>query len=1331
MQTTPPLLFSIPLDVSRSNIALIVLHQGQAVSAYPDIVNIAGFLSDGQGGWISVARHQNGKWGYINAQCQWVVAAELDEARAFSEDGLARFCQLGKWGYLNLRGEVVIVPQYEEVSAFSHGLASAKLGKHRWAVINTSGELVSDKTFFHVSNFSACGLASAIDIKDRKLIGYIRRDTSWAIEPRFRVNLDFSDTGVAPATEDDRLYGLINTQGEWILKPVYSRINEFNADGLAYFSRKDSWDDGNGYLNDKGEVVVDGGRHLAKYMASGVVANDYDGSTYLRKNGQALETPPLRWGDHFNQFEYAVVRARAGWGILSADGSFASVPAHILEPLTNSNGWVLSPLVDTPLSPFLTDDGEIAYIAKDGKIAYRISYGKPGQAAVSLLDAGGEILWELHADKLQGPVYPPGLFFTQTIEGTLDALNSLDSIIPFAEEMLAETEELLQEYINISVVEDDDNEEDGDEDEDEDDDEYDDDEDDSEQRQEERRLTTRHRLLRVYINEHHNGVYDFMWEDQLARIAEAELQIEKALIEKFGPVDCDPEFANRDYRNSSITRAWAVPLKKPFDEQVSGNILLPEARQLWLGMYADSDSGDGDAWSNVYLVCAPSMDALEAARSIRAASYQEPDVDGVTSEDGDQAEAHNEDDDQDEVDDEDNQLAEPRTYQQWLDAVLESKYELEAVPSEILDDAMVDAAIDADVEALDYLPAQWCTPERMAAIVRKSASDAASIPVRCMTTEALALARSLYADDADWHWRDDRNSSKPSEWDKNSLYDVWGCLLDEEDCLKAVKAGVALNNVPDALWTERVERAALEADIYNISYIAKHKITPELARRAVHHSYGKLIESIPRELLMPALCMASVKCNGMSLEFVPEEMRTVEVCIAALQEDRRVFFAVPTALELEVLSKLIEIKTAELQKKNEDELAGEAVDAVPATEWHAYRAWSKLWAKDYQGAIEDARLALQVTPYPQHAHYVMADALRAQGRMEEAALEAATVLSLQNPYEAEFNENTDTSWLQDISKTQFDQMDAAALLQAIGSHPLTLADVPRARIDETLVATALAADPDAIAFVPKRWMNPSRYVMALEQNVKQLHHVPASMLSEAACISHVSTHGRLAEVPLPWRTATVCAHALMRASYVTDHVPDAVKDETQQLLAKLKLEAGVDEELEANEVSEPSKTSELMTNALLQTLAGPPEDETRLQRIKRKGLFFTWFAGVALSAKSDEAPTQRGLAGWLEQRAFLAMMLNGIFGLIALICHGFVSYAAWQANGIWYGIPTIVLLGYAEVYWLWRFLFDTPASFALAATATMVLVHYFGFRLIYLKAAKAIAAKHKDEEEGN
>lgn len=75
-------------------------------------------------------------------------------------------------------------------------------------------------------------------------------------------------------------------RGEWVLKPTYGRIRNFNADGLAYFSEADSWNDGNGYMNARGEAVIKGERHLSESMTCGVVSSYYNGSTYLRSNGQ-------------------------------------------------------------------------------------------------------------------------------------------------------------------------------------------------------------------------------------------------------------------------------------------------------------------------------------------------------------------------------------------------------------------------------------------------------------------------------------------------------------------------------------------------------------------------------------------------------------------------------------------------------------------------------------------------------------------------------------------------------------------------------------------------------------------------------------------------------------------------------------------------------------------------------------------------------------------------------------------------------------------------------------------------------------------------------------
>ena len=694
-------------------------------------------------------------------------------------------------------------------------------------------------------------------------------------------------------------------------------------------------------------------------------------------------------------------------------------------------------------------------------------------------------------------------FFQQNIEQYLKQLTELDEIIPFAENMLLKTEQQLLAFVNAGTEDDDD-----DEDEDED-------EDLGPEELEERAVTISSRLARAYIGEAHYGYYEFLQHDQAEIMDAAKASILLALQARFGEPDPDPEFADRSGRNSDIHHAWHVKLQQT---DWAGQIDSASELGLWLGLYSLSDSGDGDAWINLYLVCGASMDALDAARNIRHQGAAQT----AQNEESDNEETVDIDDENTSEEDEQDASEESASlsYDEWMDEVKANNESIANVPLDMIDDALVDAALAADIRALHYVPAQWQTPARLEALIRKSVSIAVAIPPECMTTAALALARTLYADDGEWQWRDDKYSKKPNKWSEYSLDDIWAGLLTEEDYLLAMKGRGNLSYVAHWLRTEKVENAALDANIYNIRFVAKDKITPALALRVARN--GNLIKVIPDTLLTSDLCLTSVRKNGASLEHIPLAMRTVEVCIAALRQNATSFFFVPEEVELNVLNHLI---AQDLEKIVDD--AG----PVHASIWHGHRAWVYLWHEDYEAAIADAKLALQVCRYQQHAHYVIAYACKELGRMSEATLEAATVLSMQDPYVAEFNSDEDTSWLYSIRQSQFDGVDEATLLAMMASHPLSLANLPRTKINEALIAAALTADPAAIEFVPKRFMNAERYTIALKRGVKQFMHIPRHMLSEEACIEHVSIFWTMSQVPEEWKTVTVCAHAL------TKHAP--------------------------------------------------------------------------------------------------------------------------------------------------------------------------------------------------
>ena len=109
-----PWIASIPLSPDGTRYTRAIVHPGRAISPPEGLQALFRFNADGQGGWISAAKADDGRWGYIDAQGQWLIAPTLDNARGFSDDGLARFCRDGRWGYIDLLAQEAIAAQFED-----------------------------------------------------------------------------------------------------------------------------------------------------------------------------------------------------------------------------------------------------------------------------------------------------------------------------------------------------------------------------------------------------------------------------------------------------------------------------------------------------------------------------------------------------------------------------------------------------------------------------------------------------------------------------------------------------------------------------------------------------------------------------------------------------------------------------------------------------------------------------------------------------------------------------------------------------------------------------------------------------------------------------------------------------------------------------------------------------------------------------------------------------------------------------------------------------------------------------------------------------------------
>lgn len=700
-EPAPPWLASIPLEPSCQTPALVIVHPGRAVVPPEGLKAVLRFNADGRGGWVSAAQADNSLWGYIDGEGCWRVPPALQNARNFSEDGLARFCDRGRWGFVDLAGAVVIPPTFDNAHPFRNGVSAVQVGQDAWRPIDREGQPTSDEVFHELGLFGANGLARATLWKkdsNQRTQGFVDRAGRWVIEPRFRDAKPFGESPTTAASLDGEHYGLINARGDWVLKPHYPSIDAFNSDGLAYFDEPNAWDNGHGYLDARGKVVVKGGRHLSRRMVCGVVANSYDGTVFLTAEGKPLPGPRLSYGSDFSaESGFAVVRtaaqgpsACATWGLLHPDGRFVPAPAHLLEPLTNGDGWLVGNTPDTALVPFLTRDGQLAYIDGEGVVIWRAHYD--GQQ-VALLGAEGAPLWR---SGVRENCWPPRPFFHAPLTDHLEGLDTLDGIVPLASRLLAQAETRLHQLAAGDMLQADragtEKDDDGTDDEE--------DADDPDQVQADRTVVVR-RVMRAYLGESHNGPYEFLSADLHRAVNEAREAMVQRLSARFGPADPDPEHAAPWHRSGDHTQAWASPLARPLPGD--GGVLR-ESREQWLTLYQHADSGDGDAWWELWLMAAPSVDALQLAQRARSAQPAP------------QAQAA----------DETTLMAQLQSHPRTL----------ADVPREHITHAMVDAALATDEDTVRFVPRRLMTPARYATALRQGVKSFAQIPAGMLSEDA-------------------------------------------------------------------------------------------------------------------------------------------------------------------------------------------------------------------------------------------------------------------------------------------------------------------------------------------------------------------------------------------------------------------------------------------------------------------------------------------------------------------------------------------------------------------------------------------------------------------
>lgn len=197
-----------------------------------------------------------------------------------------------------------------------------------------------------------------INTKDGTLYGYINPQGNFLIKPEFSQAMDFNEYGTAIVSKDN-LWGIINSSGSYVVKPTYNYINEFQA-GVAVFTKDNSM----GIMDYEGNVIPTKSYNYISNFSDGLSAvttlNADNTSLYgfIDKSGKEVIPLTFKQASSFQE-GYALVQTQTeSYEIIDKTGKVKTTFPY--TSMGNFNGKYLT------FSDFAT--GLLGYVDINGRV---------------------------------------------------------------------------------------------------------------------------------------------------------------------------------------------------------------------------------------------------------------------------------------------------------------------------------------------------------------------------------------------------------------------------------------------------------------------------------------------------------------------------------------------------------------------------------------------------------------------------------------------------------------------------------------------------------------------------------------------------------------------------------------------------------------------------------------------------------------------------------------------------------------------------------------------------------------------------------------------------
>lgn len=192
--------------------------------------------------YIAVKK-ENGKYGIMDAQGQWICAEEFDAIAPYREH-LACASNGGIYYYLDEKGQCVTEGVFQEARSFQEARAAVQRNGS-WGFINPDGEMSIACQYEQVRDFRE-GRAA---VKKQGRWGYIDREGGMVVPCQYDDAGDYQE-GYA-AVRQGSVWGFVDQKGEMAAACQYDEVKDY-SEGLAAVRKQDKW----GYIDQNSQEAI-------------------------------------------------------------------------------------------------------------------------------------------------------------------------------------------------------------------------------------------------------------------------------------------------------------------------------------------------------------------------------------------------------------------------------------------------------------------------------------------------------------------------------------------------------------------------------------------------------------------------------------------------------------------------------------------------------------------------------------------------------------------------------------------------------------------------------------------------------------------------------------------------------------------------------------------------------------------------------------------------------------------------------------------------------------------------------------------------------------------